>query len=443
MPTLPGCHLRQLLATPRVVTALQQLVPLRVGEIVLFVEIELAHALYARQLLQRGGHVRVQQRGLVVEGIGQPQLVGRQEAIITALRRQRLQHRRRCLGVARALQRYALPVTPHIRVAALLGQQGQEPGERGPILLRQGPAQANLRQLVILQPRQGLLQPDPVVIALGEQAVQGDGVLHLLHLLGNELQFVAVLLPVLQRPYRIVPGQQHQAVAGNIRRVGTARGQLQLPQLLRLAVSRGQLVGPAGQLRAALPGGILHQAGLARRKGFQLPRPHHLVLEPARLAPGGKEGIAGRGTGLAVIPQRLRAGPGHIAVAVGEPGPEIVALEVDAVGFVRHDLQKVIPAPVLARLPEVGHEEAVGQRRIGAAVEETAGFRRAHPGGLADQLGVIEIDSQRVVFQARPQLLVLGPVAPVYRLDRLAVLLAIAGQVRVGGSRPRPPRAKE
>ncbi len=157
-------------------------------------------------------------------------------------------------------------------------------------------------------------------------------------------------------------------------------------------------------------------------------RPHDIISELAGFQPGGKQRVTGVGAGFAGIPEAPGTVPGAPGVPCGQPGAKVVALEFDALGFIRFDLEKILPALLLSRLLEVTTGKAIGQRRIGRSTDEAQGIRRTNLPGLPGELEVVQVDGQGIIFQARAQLLVLGPLSLVDRPHRLIVKLARAGE---------------
>ena len=77
---------------------------------------------------------------------------------------------------------------------------------------------------------------------------------------------------------------------------------------------------------------------------------------------------------------------------------KVIALQVDTVGLVRHDLQEIIPAPVLARLSQINGEKAIGQRRIFAETDK----RLASAGRTFAAAGTAESSRGRSPGGSRP-----------------------------------------
>ena len=95
----------------------------------------------------------------MIEAVGLAHPVGGEKPVVTALPAQCGKQRLGPLGVALPLRQHGLPVTPDLRLPAAVGQQGQGPRQGLPVLLREGPAQADFHQLVIVQAIERAVQP--------------------------------------------------------------------------------------------------------------------------------------------------------------------------------------------------------------------------------------------------------------------------------------------
>ena len=114
-------------------------------------------------------------------------------------------------------------------------------------------------------------------------------------------------------------------------------------------------------------------------------------------------------------PEPSRTLPGDERIAGRQLCPEVIALQFDSIGRLRHHREKVLPALLAPGAVQVQAEKAVGQGRPAAAFYKLLRIPGTDRAGAGAQAEIIEVERQRIVIETSPEPLIGGPAPAVDR----------------------------